>query len=119
MSKKDALRTARSQIIVRVLPKKASNHKAVFVKKRDVDQRSKPASQKKKKLRSRVRLEIHDKFPTFFINFSSSRLTSGREVIIHRIQKLEYYITTDGDGCEWGVCDKDCGWCGRCILMEY
>ena len=29
-----------------------------------------------------------------------------------------YYITTGGDGYEWGMCDKDCGWCGRCILME-
>ena len=27
-------------------------------------------------------------------------------------------ITTDGAGYEWGVCDKDCGWCGRCTL-EY
>jgi len=23
---------------------------------------------------------------------------------------------SSGQGYEWGMCDKDCGWCGRCIL---
>jgi hypothetical protein len=22
------------------------------------------------------------------------------------------------DGLDWAVCDKDCGWCGRCQLIE-
>ena len=26
-----------------------------------------------------------------------------------------YDITTGGSGYDWGMCDKDCGWCGRCI----
>ena len=25
-----------------------------------------------------------------------------------------YIVSGVGDGYEWGMCDKDCGWCGRC-----
>ena len=110
------------------LPKTASNHKTVSVNEgTSAKDQQKPASQKKKKkpqsTSTMVRFEIHEKFPTFVINFSFLQTnfaggSNNSSYTAPKYQKPEYYITTDGDGYEYGLCNKDCGWCGRCALTE-
>ena len=47
------------------------------------------------------------------------RSNNSSYIVPGYLNKADGYISTGGDGYEWGMCDKDCGWCGRCILMDY
>ena len=115
----DALNNTSSLPGTNTLPKIAPDHKTVFVKEGTsmLAKDQKAASKKKKKPRRGVRLEILYKFLTFVINFSFQTNFAGgnnSSYTVPRYQKPEYYSTMNGDGYDWGMCDKDCAWCGRC-----
>ena len=115
----DTLNSTSSLPGTNTLPKIAPDHKTVFVKEgtSTLAKDQKAASKKKKKPRRGVRLEILYKFLTFVINFSFQTNFAGgnnSSYTVPRYQKPEYYSTMNGDGYDWGMCDKDCAWCGRC-----
>ena len=45
--------------------------------------------------------------------------SNGSNNTVPWYQKPDGDFTTGGDGYEFGMCDKDCGWCGRCSLVGY
>jgi len=70
-----------------------SNRKTVFVKEGTSAKDQKPASHKKKKKQPRSNISSYTNFSGY--------------------QKPDDYYT-NGGGYEYGMCDKDCGWCGHC-----
>jgi hypothetical protein len=70
-----------------------SNRKTVFVKEGTSAKDQKPASHKKKKKQPRSNISSYTNFSGY--------------------QKPDDYYT-NGGGYEYGMCDKDCGWCGNC-----